>query len=358
MGQVLLYLKRLARKYACAIFVVHHTRKDGDLTNTDAIGGASAIVNQARVAMMIARMTAEEAKNFKGILSSEMWRYFRIIDAKTNLAPPSSDAQWYQLVSHELPNAAPPTYCQGDGVQVVDKVDPIQLSTSPVARITDDAAKRAILRVVHSADPPLSPSSRGGSDRYIVRRVLDAVRQATGMHWADRDLTKHVESLVKEMMTDGWLRVEDVKVGGNKRQGVVANCASTPWAHEFNGGQLGQRLVDKLRQIPQMPFEAIEASRDEGIDARRTEGASNVPKRYGDLTQPASDGAQTALAAPAPAEAASISVTDEPPPVSTVSSLPEVQIPASSLCAAAPMPTDNVDGLDIPPFLKRGREAA
>jgi hypothetical protein len=57
---------------------VHHTRKDGDLTNIDAIWGASAIVNHARVAMMLARMTADEAKDFKGILPSETWRYFRI----------------------------------------------------------------------------------------------------------------------------------------------------------------------------------------------------------------------------------------------------------------------------------------
>jgi len=269
--------------------------------------------------------------------------------------------QWYQLVSHELPNAAPPTYGQGDGVQVVDKVDPIQLSTSPVARIKDDVAKHEILRTVHSADPPLSPSSRGGSDRYIVRRVLDAVRQATGMHWADRDLMKHADSLVKEMMTDGWLRVEDVKVGRNKRQGVVANWASTPWAHEFTRGQLGQqRLVDKPRQIPQMPFEAIDASRDEGIDARRTEGASNVPKRYGDLTQPGSNGAQTALAAPAPAEATQISVFNEPPVLPKSPTVPPLQssMPASSPCGAAPIPADNVDGLDIPPFLRRGRETA
>jgi hypothetical protein len=146
MSQVVLRLKRLAKKHGCAILIVHHTRKDGDLTNTDAIGGASAIVNQARIAIMIARMTADEAKNFKGILPSELWRYSRLVDAKTNLAPPSSDSQWYQLVSYELPNAEPPTYCQGDGVQVVDKVDPVQLNASPVGSLTDNAAKRAILK--------------------------------------------------------------------------------------------------------------------------------------------------------------------------------------------------------------------
>ena len=192
MGQVMLKLKRLAKKHNCAILVVHHTRKDGDLTNVDAIGGASAIVNQARVALMLARMTAEESKNFKGVLPSEVWRYFRIVDAKTNLAPPAASTQWYQLVSHELPNAAPPTYTKGDGVQVVDKLDRAKLSASPLGSVTDDIAKRAILKAASSANPPFAPTARGGSDRYIVRHILGTVRQATGMHWSDRDLTKHV----------------------------------------------------------------------------------------------------------------------------------------------------------------------
>src|SRR2546429_5745957 len=171
MSQVMLCLKRLARKHGCAILIVHHTRKDGDLTNTDAIGGASAIVNHARVAIMVARMSEKEAKNFRGILPTETWRYFRIIDAKTNLAPPSADAQWYQLISYELPNAADPIYVHGDRVQVVDKVDPAHLNTSPVTSTTDDVAKRAILRAAHSADPPFSPSNKGASPRYIVKQV-------------------------------------------------------------------------------------------------------------------------------------------------------------------------------------------
>jgi hypothetical protein len=265
MSQVLLRLKRLAKTHGCAILVVHHTRKDNDLTNVDAIGGASAIVNQARVALMIARMTSDEAKDFKGILPSDLWRYFRILDAKTNLSPPSSKTQWYQLVSHELPNSEPPTYVQGDGVQVVDKVDPAQLHASPVASITDLLAKHAILQAAHSADPPFSPSSRGGSNRYIVRGVLDAVRQATGMSWADRDLTKHVEGLVREMIGAGWLRVEEFKVDGRKCRGLAVEPARTPWALEFDGAS---------PEIPEIP-----RNRFRGFEEERTEDIRGAPSR-------------------------------------------------------------------------------
>jgi hypothetical protein len=364
MSQVLLRLKRVAKKHGCAILIVHHTRKDGDLTNTDAIGGASAIVNQARIAIMIARMTADEAKNFQGILPSELWRYFRLVDAKTNLAPPSPDAQWYQLLSHDLPNAAPPTYREGDGVQVVDKVDPTQLHASPIGSVSDDVAKRAILKAAHAADPPFSPSSRGGSDRYIVRGVLDAVRQATGMSWADRDMTKHIESLVREMSGYGWLRVEEVKVGRNTRQGLVVDPARTPWAHEFAGTGHGstQPLTPPPHQMHQMPIEAIDANEAWGIDARRPEGASNVPKGCGGLTQqgfnatqPGFDPALPPAAELAPVVPADAVVVPEPAVPELPSSISEGRMPSSP--AAVSGPSDNADDLDIPPFLDRRRWA-
>jgi AAA domain/Primase C terminal 2 (PriCT-2)/Bifunctional DNA primase/polymerase, N-terminal len=357
MSQVLLRLKRLAKKHGCAMLVVHHTRKDTDLTNIDAIGGASAIVNQARVAIMIARMTPEEAKNFKGILPSELWRYFRLVDAKTNLAPPSSHTQWYQFVSHELPNAEPPTYCQGDGVQVVDKVDPNQLKASPVASVTDNAAKRAILKAAHAADPPLSPSSKGGSDRYIVRRVLDPVRQATGMYWGDRDLTKHVESLVQEMMNVGWLRVEEVKVGRNTRRGLVVDPARTPWAHEFTGTGHGstQPVTQHPHQMHQMPIETIDANEAGDIDARRTEGASNVLKGYGDLTRRIFDAAPSTSPSANSAEAPLVS----PAGIGVVAELPAVsegpaRAPAAPTRTNAAPPVQTFDDYpDLPDFLDR-----
>jgi hypothetical protein len=323
MSQVLMRLKLLAKNHCCAVLVVHHTRKDGDLTNTDAIGGASAIVNQARVAMMVARMTPDDAKQFKGVLPSELWRYLRIVDAKTNLAPPTGDAQWYQLVSIELPNAEPPTYPHGDSVQVVDKVDPAQLCGSPASSATDDAAKRAILKAAHSANPRFSPSSKGGSPRYILKGVLDAVRKATGVQWSDRDLAKHVDALVREMTGAGWLRVEEVKVAGNPRQGVVVNYGLTPWATDEMG--------DAARQINQKPFERFDELGTEDIDARRSEGASNVPKGCGDLIDEHFDGAsQPGSAAQGGAVIQTDGTTDEVKPALPASSPARASAPVAA----------------------------
>jgi hypothetical protein len=279
MGQVLLRLKQLAKKYECAILIVHHTRKDGDLTNVDAIGGASAIVNQARAAYMIVRMTKDDAKNFRGVMESALWQYIRIIDAKTNLAPPSSDTQWYQLISYTLPNPEPPIYPHGDRVQVVAKLELQHLNISPAGPVIDDFAKRAILAAAHDANPPFSPSSKGGSHRYITKNVLGIVRNATGLPWTDRDLTKHIESLIKEMTNAGWLRVEDTKVGRNTRKGFVVDWLLTPWKNEFVSAD--DQMLQMLQMLPE-PTDARDAG---GIDARRPVGASNVPKGCGDLMQ-------------------------------------------------------------------------
>jgi hypothetical protein len=122
MSLVMRDIKRLAIKHDCAVLIIHHTKKGGDLTNAEAISGASAIVNLARHAIMTVTMTEEEA-NKLGVLPSERYRYLKAIDAKSNLAPRSGDAPWYELCSEELPNAEPPIYPNGDRVQAIGKVN-------------------------------------------------------------------------------------------------------------------------------------------------------------------------------------------------------------------------------------------
>jgi hypothetical protein len=111
-----------------------------------------------------------------------------------------------------------------------------------------------------------------------------------------------------------------------------------------------------------MPIEAIDANEPGGIDARRPEGASNVPKGYGDLTQQGFDTNQTGFdpAVPPAAELAPVVPADavvvpEPAVPELPTSIPEGRMPSSS--AAVSGPSDNADDLDIPPFLDRRRWA-
>src|SRR5262249_16871294 len=109
-------LKRLASRFDCAVLVLHHTRKGGDLSSAEAIGGASAIVNLARRANMAVPMTAEEAREL-GLLPSQRAGFFKTVPCKSNLAPRSGDVDWYEFCNVELPNPEPPTYMLGDRVQ-------------------------------------------------------------------------------------------------------------------------------------------------------------------------------------------------------------------------------------------------
>jgi RecA-family ATPase len=94
MANVIRNLKSIAHRHSCAIWIVHHTKKGGDLSSAEAIGGASAIVNHARVANIIVGMSESEAKA-AGVPPSAARRHFRVNSAKSNFAPASSETRWF-----------------------------------------------------------------------------------------------------------------------------------------------------------------------------------------------------------------------------------------------------------------------
>ena len=172
MSLVIRELKRLATKFDCAVLIVHHTRKGPDDGNAEAISGASATVNLARRAIMPVPMTDKEATQF-GVLPSERFRYFKLVDAKSNLAPRSANSPWYRLHSVELPNAEPPVYPYGDNVQAVERINLSLLQTAAVT--TDDQKIRdAILdlirrgKMIDGQSYPYSPSLAGATKHPLA----------------------------------------------------------------------------------------------------------------------------------------------------------------------------------------------
>ena len=88
----------------CSIELSHHSRKTGGNEVTiDDIRGAVALVNAARSARVLNKMTKDEAKN-AFLEEATAWRYFRIDNGKANMAPPAEKAQWYRLASVALAN--------------------------------------------------------------------------------------------------------------------------------------------------------------------------------------------------------------------------------------------------------------
>ena len=217
MSLVIRELKQLAAKFDCAVLVVHHTRKGADVGNPEAISGAAATVNLARRAIMPVPMTEDEAKKF-GVLPSKRGRYFKVVDAKSNLAPRSADSPWYQLHSVELPNPEPPIYPHGDNVQAIARVN-LSLLSNAAATADDQKIQHAILdlvdrgKIIGGQSYPYSPSLAGAdNERALLDDAMAAVRDATAPRpWLPDDLKAVVTGAIKKMKNEGLLVVKEMK---------------------------------------------------------------------------------------------------------------------------------------------------
>jgi len=239
MALVMRALKRLATKFDCAFLILHHTRKGGDLTSAEAIGGASAIVNLSRRALMAVPMTAEEAPRL-GLLPSERSAYFKITASKSNLAPRSDDGAWYRLCSITLPNSEPPTYPSGDGVQAVKRVS-LPLVMNAAESADQQKILRAILdvvgrgKVVGGEIVPYSPTVTGAkNERALIDDAMVAVQAATAPRtWLDADLRAATTRAIDSLKSAGALVEEEIKGGRFRRgRGLKVAQPQRPWANE------------------------------------------------------------------------------------------------------------------------------
>ena len=239
MSLVFRQLKQIAIKYNCAILVVLHTRKGGDLSTADAISGASAIKDLARRAIMPVTMTEVEAKTY-GLLPSERFQYFRLVGAKSNLAP-NSDEAWYKLENQELPNAEPPTYPHGDRVQAVVRVNLKPSKSSSSIGPEQQNIRFELIKLIDRGltidgeTVPYSPNSTGKNKmRAILDEAMAAVKRVSGdREYSQRDLRALTERELEALKHEGWVVVEPIAKGRFRRsQGLRPVWERTPWAKE------------------------------------------------------------------------------------------------------------------------------
>ena len=238
MSLVMRTLKALAAEFDCAILVVHHTRKNAEAGTADAISGAASIVNLARRAIMPVTLSGDEAMPL-GILPSERLRHFKLVDAKSNLAPRSADLPIYRLQGVELPNQEPPIYPFGDNVQAVVRVNPPP-QAGGAASMDDLKIRQAILdlvargKVIEGKLYPYSPNTTGAANiRSILDDAVAAARDATApRQWAPGDLEAVVATTIKNLLKDGTLMSGEITGAGRFRrgQGLQVNSSLT------NGG--------------------------------------------------------------------------------------------------------------------------
>jgi hypothetical protein len=244
MSSVMRKLKALAVKYECAILVVHHTRK-GKSSDTagesETVSGAAAIVNLARRAIMPVTMTEKEAKAYGGVLPSQRLQYFKLVDAKSNLASLSADAPWYELVSEELPNAEPPIYPHGDRVQAVKRAHLTRSKTASSVGPQAIAIRFELMKLVDRGltidgeKAPYSPNSTGKNKmRAILDDAMAAVEQTTpDRKWPPADLRATAERELEALKDEGWVVVEKIEKGRFRRcHGLQTVWERTPWAKE------------------------------------------------------------------------------------------------------------------------------
>lgn len=97
---------QLATRLNCAVNIVHHTRKlptgtgAGEMDNAR---GASALVSAARIATTLTTMSESDAEHLQVPVAEKGW-FVRSDNAKGNMQPPASSAEWFRKMSVHLPN--------------------------------------------------------------------------------------------------------------------------------------------------------------------------------------------------------------------------------------------------------------
>jgi hypothetical protein len=113
---------QVANDADCAVWLIHHFRKGGQGGDGESFRGAGAIQGAARSMSTLSPMSPEEAKKL-GIADDERRQYVRLDNAKANMAPGASSADWYKLVGVNIGNADS-EYPDGDSVHTLEPWNP------------------------------------------------------------------------------------------------------------------------------------------------------------------------------------------------------------------------------------------
>jgi len=196
----------------CSIELVHHMRKGNGHERTVEDGrGASALKDAARDAQLLVKASPDEAAAI-GAEEGQEWRYFRIGDSKSNMAPPVNKATWFKLESVNLDNGNEEN--KADEVGVVTRVKPKSLFEDVSRDLLDDVFRE--LRV-------------GQGQRYDKRSPAWFGRLVASKldldHEKDRD-RRRIEGMIEQWRKSGAILVEarrDTKQGRDLEWVVCGN---------------------------------------------------------------------------------------------------------------------------------------
>lgn len=189
---------RVATAANCVVVLAHHTAKLGDgQVTAERSRGASALVNKARSALTLNRMSEKEADAFS-IPRADAGRYIKSFDDKANRAPRGRRADWFHLHSVPLQNGGMGGMLPGDEIQVVAPWFPPNISTE-----------------ISVADLIVVQQAVAGGDWRESDQSPDwvgiPVANALGLDLQEVGTEKRIKTWIKQWILDGWLRAEQAK---------------------------------------------------------------------------------------------------------------------------------------------------
>ncbi len=219
MNMVMAAWGQVANDAGCAVWLIHHFRKGGQSGDAESFRGAAAIQGAARVMSTLATMSAEEASKL-GVEDGDRWQFIRRDNAKANMAPRSSDAEWYRLASVSL-NNGDDEYPLGDSVQVAETWAP----PSPWDGIPWALIVRMLDKIDAGPEPGEFYAAAKQANHWCGVVVMEMAKRQEGQAativkaWLDSGvLTKgNYSSPARKGAQSACVRVEQAKVAEMRR---------------------------------------------------------------------------------------------------------------------------------------------
>ncbi len=373
------HLVNLAAKRRIGVMVAHHASKGRDPMSAESAMGAASFMNLSRIGLAIEPLAEKDAGDV-GLPPWEARNIFRVAGTKHNLSPASEGDRWCRIVSVEICNAQPPIYPNGDKVGVVEVFHPGTSGPRFSPEIVRDA-----LQAINGATIPLSPSKRAAG-RYAVPTIVQAIAPHRGGQVSEIE----AEAVLDHLVRSALVRVDKVKLarpGGrsDERDGLVLTQAGkdaargAPATSNQHSPRSPQCPATSMRDdaggeppgSPAMPGgcggnagRKIAGTPDpSGVPCKNSNSVSLAPSFAAPKAARTRDAGpaivnEQPVASPEPAVApAQPQAAPLAPPLA-----PKLEPPHAGSPHACPsthaMPTDDSDGLDIPPFLRRNGKPA
>lgn len=218
MAAVMSYFAAAAIACDIGVLLIHHTRKGAVAGDVDAIRGAGALVNHARIAIGLSPMSEPEREQMN-IPKEDARSLVRIDDLKFNYSARAADARWVRLESIALGNGSE-DYPHGDLVQV-----PVNWTPPAPSIVTTTLANH----VLDELDRGTQDGERYTTSRKGERQAFEITKTTLwngGCELGD----KAIVQLLKSWERNNVIYVADYESVTQRkvRKGIFVNNANRP----------------------------------------------------------------------------------------------------------------------------------